>query len=59
MTRSHGPLCLRCGCERDLHRAEIDDSFHLVAAECLCCSECPRFDGDDTDPVPADRSPLA
>jgi len=44
-----GPLCA-CGCYRSEHRVEVDETFHLVTAECLTCSECPRVEGDDTTP---------
>ena len=44
---THGPLC-SCGCYREEHRTEVDENFHLRHAECLTCSQCERFDGDDT-----------
>jgi hypothetical protein len=44
-----GPLCA-CGCYRSEHRVEVDDDFHFVTRECLTCSECGGFEGDDTTP---------
>ena len=49
MTRSPGPLCARCGCYREEHRVLVDEDFALVTRECLTCSECPGFEGDDTE----------